>query len=80
MNNQLLISEVEQIACDIGEPDCRLTNPYLVNQLNGEIEGTWLQEYSKPGVNSFEIHSDKIVTFFTPRATLLEKYTEHLIK
>jgi len=80
MNNQLLISEIEQIPCDIGEPDCKLTNPYLVNQSSGEIEGVWLQEFAKPGVKSFEIHSDKIVTFFTPRATLIEKYTEELIK
>lgn len=80
MNNQLLISEIEEIPCDIGEPDCRLTNPCLINQSSGEIDGLWLQHFAKPGVKTFEIHSDKILTFFTPRATLLEKYMEENIK
>ena len=29
-NNQLLISEVEEVgSADIGQPDCKLINPYV---------------------------------------------------
>jgi len=75
MNNQLLISEVEQISSELGEPDCRLVNPYLVDQTNMEMS-SWLDNYTPPGVSYFDIHSDKILTLFKPRATLLEKYEE----
>lgn len=80
MTNQMLISEIEEIPGDVGDPDCRLTNPYIINQSSGEIEGPWMQGFAKPGRNWFEIHSDKMVTFFTPKATLLEQYAEELVK
>ena len=75
MNNQLLISEIEQITSELGEPDCRLINPYFVNQKDMEIS-PWLDNFSPPGTTYFDIHSDKILTLFKPRATLLEKYEE----
>ena len=78
MNNQILISEIEEIQAELGDPNCRLTNPYLIDQTDGSLEGPWMQLYAKPGKNWFEIQSDKIVTFFTPKATLLEKYEELL--
>lgn len=80
MNNQLLISEIEEVPSDIGEPDCRIINPFLINQSSGSIDGPWMQNYAPPGIKEFMIHSDKIMTLFTPRATLLEKYEEEIIK
>lgn len=80
-NGQLLIAEIEEIpGADIGERDCKLTNPCLMNQSSASIDGPWMQDYAPPGHNWFEIHSDQIVTMFKPRATLLEKYAEELIK
>ena len=29
-NNQTLISEIEEVGADIGEPDCRLIRPFEV--------------------------------------------------
>lgn len=78
MNNQLLISQVEQISSELGEPDCRLINPYIIDQTNMELT-PWMDNYVPPGTSYFDIHSDKILTLFKPRATLLEKY-EELIK
>jgi hypothetical protein len=75
VNNQLLISEIEQKASELGEPDCRLTNPYFVDQESMEIS-LWMKDYVSPGTSYFDIHSDKILTLFKPRATLLEKYEE----
>ena len=40
-NNQVLIAEVEEIMADIGAPDCRIINPYLLNQSSGELT-KWL--------------------------------------
>lgn len=75
MNNQLLISEIEEVPSELGEPDCRLINPYIINQSSMEI-CPWMEDYAPPGNNSFMIHSDKILTLFDPRATLLEKYED----
>lgn len=75
MSNQLLVTEIEEVPSELGEPDCRLINPYLINQSSMELS-PWMQDYAPPGSNSFMIHSDKITTIFDPRATLLEKYEE----
>lgn len=76
-NNQLLISEMEQISSELGEPDCRLIKPCLIDQENMEMS-FWMESYIPPGVSYFDIHSDKILTMFKPRATLLEKYEEFI--
>ena len=35
---QVLISQIEEVAAvDIGEPDCKLVNPFCVNPLEGNI-------------------------------------------
>jgi hypothetical protein len=30
ISNQILISEIEEVGADIGEPDCKLVNPFVV--------------------------------------------------
>lgn len=75
LNNQILISQIEEIGADIGEPDCKLTEPFVVGP-----EGTlspWLIEYTTQ--SSYMIQSDKILTICDPKPTLLEKYQD-LIK
>jgi hypothetical protein len=68
-NQDLLISQIEEVGSDIGEPDCRLVNPFLVN---GDTLQPWMNEYTHQ--NIFMIHSDKILTLADPKPTLLEKY------
>ena len=29
-NNQILISQIDEVGADIGQPDCKLTNPYML--------------------------------------------------
>lgn len=77
-NNQVIISKIEEVSTELGEPDCRLIDPHLINQSSMELS-PWMQDYAPSGVSNFMIHSDKILTLFDPRATLLEKY-EELIK
>ena len=36
-NHQYLISEIEEVgSADIGEPDCKLINPFIVNTESGQ--------------------------------------------
>ena len=75
MNQQILISQIEEIGADIGEPDCKLINPFIIRQQNTLepfLLGITKQDY-------FMMSSDKILTLADPTPTLLEKY-EDLIK
>jgi len=74
-NNQILISQIEEVAADIGEPDCKLVNPFVVREqttLEPFLLGVTKQD-------TFMMSSDKILTLADPTPTLLEKY-EDLIK
>lgn len=71
----LLISQVEEVGADIGEPDCKLTEPFVVKE-DGTLH-PWLIEITND--NQFMMSSDKILTLVDPKPTLLEKYQE-LIK
>ena len=76
MNNQILVSQIEEVGADIGEPDCKLIEPFILNQ-STETLSPWLVEFSSQ--NTFMIQSDKILTITDPKPTLLEKY-QKLIK
>ena len=85
-NRQTLISEIEEVAAiDIGQPDCKLINPFLIKTSDEKItikDGVisltpWLLSITKD--DSFMISSDKILTLCEPMPTLLEKYLD-LIK
>ncbi len=78
MNNLILISQIEEIGADIGEPDCKLIKPFIVKrELTMNTLEPFLCGYTKQ--DTFMISSDKIVTLADPTPILLEKY-EDLIK
>ena len=70
--NQILLTQIEEAGGDIGEPDCRLVEPFLVND-DGTLS-PWL--VSLTNQNSFMIHSDKILTIVEPNGTLVDKYSD----
>ena len=72
INNQILISEIEEVGADIGEPDCKLVNPFVVKS-DQTIE-PFLSGYTKQ--NNVMMSSDKILTLVDPTPTLLEKYED----
>lgn len=80
-NNVILISQIEEIGADIGEPDCKLTNPFVVNSNQISSQQLTLEPflYGVTKQNTFMMSSDKILTLADPTPTLLEKY-EDLIK
>ena len=75
-SQQLLISEVREVAAvDIGEPDCKLVNPMVINTETGQtILEPWLIDITRD--DTFMMSSDKILTLCEPTPTLLEKYID----
>ena len=75
LNNKILIAKIEEVPSELGEPDCKLTNPFVVGDDNTIFP--WLMDFTSQDI--FMIHSDKILTIIDPKPTLLEKY-QNLIK
>ncbi len=78
-----LISEIQEVAAvDIGQPDCKLINPFVITTSDQKItleEGVlvlapWLLNITRDDI--FMISSDKILTLCEPTPTLLEKYLD----
>ena len=78
-NNHYIISQVDEVATeDIGQPDCKLTKPYVVNTESGKtILEPFMLDLTREEI--FMMGSDKIITLAIPTPTLLEKYL-NLIK
>ena len=74
VNQQRLVSQIEEIGADIGQPDCKLTEPFIVSDDNTLTP--WLVESTNQSV--FMLSSDKILTLVDPKPTLLEKYQDLL--
>ncbi len=68
-NKLLLLSTIEEVLADIGQPDCKLTKPYLID--NGELT-PWLTDVSDDEM--VMMSSDKILTMVAPNQKLLDEY------
>ena len=79
VNNHYIISQVDEVATeDIGQPDCKLTKPFVVNTESGKtILEPFMLDLTREDV--FMMGSDKILTLAVPTPTLLEQYLK-LIK
>ena len=71
-NGERLISKIEEVGADIGEPDCKLIDPMEICE--GNMLSPWMIDYSMQ--DTFMISSEKIITLADPLPTLLEKYFE----
>ncbi len=78
-NNHYIISQVDEVmAEDIGQPDCKLTKPYVVSTESGKtILEPFMMDLTREEI--FMMGSDKILTLAIPTPTLLEQYL-NLIK
>jgi hypothetical protein len=77
INNLVLISKIEEVGVDIGEPDCKLTEPFVINTdsiTNGKTFSPWIFDYTNQ--NTMMMSSDKILTIVEPNETLLKKYED----
>jgi hypothetical protein len=74
-NRQILVSQIEEVGADIGEPDCRLIEPFILG--DKDTLSPWLADITSQ--NTFMMSSDKMLTLADPKPTLLEKY-QNIIK
>jgi len=71
-NNQVIVSEVLEVDAELGDPNCKLIKPYLLDQSSFELIN-WLNFTNQ---NEIMIRSDDILTFVDPVEDILEKYLE----
>ena len=72
-NNQILVSQIDEVPAAVpGEPDCKLTKPFILTS-EGMLE-SWLMTATRD--EELMISSDKIMTIATPTPTLVEKYED----
>ena len=73
-NNFLIISQVDEVATeDIGQPDCKLTKPFVVMTESGKtVLEPFMMDLTREHI--FMMGSDKILTLAVPTPTLLEQY------
>ena len=79
-SKEVLLSEIEEVGSEVGEPDCQLINPFICKTPDDKItieEGKialkgWLSEFTLE--KNFMISSDKIITLADPAPQILKKY------
>ena len=70
-NNQMLISQLEEVApMDIGDPNCKLIEPFVMGE--NDTLSPWLIDITND--NEFMMCSDKILTLVEPHKSLVDSY------
>ena len=70
VNGQTIISKIAAVVSELGEPDCKLINPYQI--VDGKLT-SWLSDLTD-ATDAIMISSDKILTLVDPKETLLNDY------
>ena len=69
--DNVIISEVEEVGADIGEPDCKLIKPYLFESIDNMIP--WPKSTDQ---TELMIRSDSILKIEDPTKEVIAKYPE----
>ena len=67
-NNLVLISRLEEVTTELGEPDCKLIDPF---ELKGEFLESWPSFTTQ---REMMVHSDSFLTIIEPDKNQLDKY------
>ena len=67
-NNLVLISRLEEVTTELGEPDCKLIDPF---ELKGEFLESWPSFTTQ---RELMVHSDSFLTIIEPDKNQLDKY------
>ena len=70
-SQEIVVSQIEEVAAEFGDPNCKLTKPYKI--IKGDLH-KWMEDYTEQ--NEIMINSDKIVTLVTPSPMIFEKYSK----
>ena len=68
----VLIAEVVEMDAELGDPNCKLINPYLFNSIDDMKP--WKSEITNQ--TEFMIRSEDILTIADPTGTVMDRYTE----
>ena len=69
--DNLLISEIEEVDAEVGQPNCKLTNPYVFKSLDD------MQPLVKvSNTNEYMMRADDILTIADPIQEVIDKYIE----
>lgn len=71
----VLITEIIEVGSELGEPDCKLINPYVLKKriTDDYYLEPWLDFTDQ---KELMIHSDSILTIADPTSKIIEKYLE----
>lgn len=73
-NDVVLVSEIVEVGSELGEPDCKLTNPYkLVGESNIPFLEPWITFTDQTEIM---IHSDSILTIVEPTEKITKLYLD----
>ena len=67
-NNLVLITRLEEVGSEMGEPDCKLIDPF---ELKGEFLESWPSFTTQ---REMMVHSDSFLTIIEPDKEQLDKY------
>ena len=68
--NCTIITQIEEVVGEIGDPNCKLTEPFIIN--DDDTLTPWMVKYTDQ--NTFMIRSDKILTIVKPKQKYIDKY------
>ena len=68
----VIIAEVVELDAEIGDPNCKLINPYIFNSID-DIK-PWKSEITNQ--TEFMIRSEDILTIADPTGAVTDKYLE----
>jgi hypothetical protein len=71
----LLITKIEEEPSELGEPDCKMTKPYIITD-TGMMP--WMSLFTAQ--DEMMIHSDSILTIVSPTEEYLDKYQSLISK
>jgi len=69
--DNVIITEIIEIGSELGEPDCKLINPYKI-----DVDGNLFPWPEVTDQRELMIHSDSILTIVDPKGEIVEKYLE----
>ena len=77
-NKTVLITEIEEVGADVGEPDCKLINPVEILDTEPLQLKKWLNDYTTQTTSM--LSSDSILTIVDPHKILEDDYKKFLSK
>jgi hypothetical protein len=67
-NNLVLVTRLEEVGSEMGEPDCKLIDPF-------ELKGEYLESWPAFTMQrEMMVHSDSFLTIIEPDKNQLDKY------